>query len=89
MPRPPGGLLTVGASKVVSVRVPQGLHAQAMEQCGGVKRKLAEFVRNALRVACGVPLNFEAGYDEGFRQGWADAKEAFEGGSRRSSGGGG
>lgn len=84
MPRPRGGPLTAKASKPVSFRVPRELLAVVEAQCGGPEN-LAQWLRNVVRHACTIPLDFEAGYDEGFRAGWADAKVKWTEAMQRST----
>ena len=76
MGRKPGGLHGANVSRVLAVRVPNDLADAALDRCGG-QENLAEWLRNMIRQACRVPLNFEAGYEEGKMKGWADASARF------------
>ncbi len=62
-------------STAVAVRVPNQLLA-LMQQAAGAERgpQMAEWLRNVFRRAVRVPLDYEAGYEEGKMQGWADAQ---------------
>lgn len=63
-------------AKVLCVRVPTHVAEDALRRCGG-KGNLAEWLRAVIRHACTVPLDFQAGYEEGKMQGWADASAKF------------
>jgi len=76
MARPKGGLYNVRDSTPIALRVPNELLAQAHERCGG-KAALTEWLRNHLRIACAIPLDFDAGYYEGRAAGWAEANKQF------------
>lgn len=58
------------------MRLPNKL-AVALFQAAGADRgpAFAEHVRNVIRRSVGVPLGFEAGYEEGKMQGWAEANQ--------------
>lgn len=76
MGRKAGGLHGANVSKVLAVRVPNALAAAALDRCGG-QENLAEWLRNMIRQACHVPLDFKAGYEEGKMQGWAESNARF------------
>ena len=75
MPRKPGPLGR-RETTVLAVRVPWELAEQALGACGG-RAALAEWMRNALRRACSVPIDKRAGYEEGYRAGWTEANARF------------
>jgi hypothetical protein len=75
MPRKPGPL-NERDSTVLTVRVPNDLMTGALAQCGG-RARLSEWLRNILRVACQVPLDRQAGYEEGYKAGWTEANKRF------------
>ncbi len=77
MPRPRGPHST-DVSRALAVRVPVGLAEELFRVAGADSGpQLAEFLRNTLRGAAGHPLDFDAGYEEGKMQGWADANRQF------------
>lgn len=77
MPRP-RGLHGRADSTTLAVRVPNALldriHSAAGAEGGQV---LAEWHRNALRRATSVPIDYEAGYEEGKAAGWTEANDRF------------
>ena len=79
--RPRGGKYNERTSTAVAVRVPNDLLELVHAQCGGQKG-LAEWLRNTMRHACSVPVDREAGYQEGFMAGWAEANRKFKAGMR-------
>lgn len=75
MPRP-RGLHGRNESTAIAVRVPDPLLARIHEAAGATGgSQLAEWHRNVLRHAVGIPLDIEAGYEEGKMQGWAESQE--------------
>ncbi len=75
MPRPRGPHGRDG-SVAIAIRVAHELHARMQDAAGAEKgRDFAEWHRNALRRAVGIPLDYNAGYEEGKAAGWADAQE--------------
>lgn len=83
MPRPRGGKYTDHASKPVAFRLPLDVYEAARAQLEN-RKQWAEWLRNVVRQAVGVPLDYEAGYDEGYRAGWADSKQQFQRGAEAS-----
>ena len=77
MGRPSGGNLTEHASTPKAVRFPNKLLEQAEDAAGG-KKAFPEWLRNVVRTALGIPLDYEAGYAEGHMAGWADSKAKYE-----------
>lgn len=77
MPRPRGPHGR-DESTVVAVRVPNGL-LQHMRRAAGAPngQQFAEWHRNVLRQMVRVPINYEAGYEEGKAAGWAEAQARF------------
>jgi hypothetical protein len=65
-----------GRSTPRAVRLPEALDDAVMAACGGPE-EFSEWARNVFRRAVGVPLNREAGYEEGKMKGWADANAQF------------
>lgn len=63
-------------STVLAVRVPNTLVTTIMAACGG-QSAFAEWARNVFRRACDIPLDFDAGYKEGYSAGWAEANAKF------------
>jgi hypothetical protein len=78
MPRPRGPH-SDNVSKAVAVRLPLELlgrmHAAAGADSGS---QLAEWMRNVIRRAVHVPLDYKAGYEEGKMQGWAEAQGSMK-----------
>jgi len=75
MPRPRGPHGEEN-SKAIAVRLDLGLLARVQRAAGATSgQQLAEWHRNVLRRAVGVPLDYEAGYAEGKAAGWAEANE--------------
>lgn len=59
----------------MAVRVPNDLRDRIHHSAGAVAGpQLAEWFRNVLRRAVGIPLDFKAGYEEGKMQGWAESQ---------------
>lgn len=77
MARKPGGPHSARGSTVLAVRVPNDVLDAAVNACGN-RAKLAEWLRNLIRQACQIPIDYETGYDEGHRAGWAAANEKFK-----------
>lgn len=74
MPRP-RGLHGRNESTALAVRVPDALLARIHRAAGATGgSQLAEWHRNVLRRSVGVPLDYDAGYEEGKAQGWAEAQ---------------
>jgi len=66
-------------STAIAVRVPNQLHALMQEAAGAEKGpQMAEWLRNVLRRAVHIPLDYAAGYEEGKMQGWADAQGSMK-----------
>lgn len=82
MPRPRGPHGR-NDSAVIAIRVPLALRESIMEACGG-QQDFAQWARNVLRRACGIPLDHDAGYQEGYSAGWADANRRFREGMKRA-----
>ena len=77
MPRPRGPH-GVNNSLVLAVRVPRHLADKVHNKAAASRGpELAEFLRNLIRQGVGVPLDFQAGFEEGKMQGWAEANENF------------
>ena len=75
MPRP-RGIHGRNESTALAVRVPNPLLARIHHAAGATSgSQLAEWHRNVLRRSVGVPLDYDAGYEEGKAQGWAEAQE--------------
>jgi hypothetical protein len=68
--------MSANRSTARAVRLPETLDDAVMSACGG-QAGFAEWARNVFRRAVGIPLNTEAGYEEGKMRGWAEANEAF------------
>jgi hypothetical protein len=81
MARPRGGALTEQSSTPIAVRLPNDLLALARRAAGG-KAEFPEWLRNLVRRGCSIPLDFKAGYREGFTAGWADSKTKFQEGTK-------
>jgi len=75
MPRPRGPHGR-NASAVVAIRIPLALRESVLEACGG-QQDFAQWARNVFRQACRIPLDREAGYQEGYAAGWAEANRRF------------
>lgn len=83
MARPRGGLFTAEGTEMVSVRTPKDLVAAIDRAAGPGRGARVSWCRNVFRAAVGRPLDFEAGYQEGFARGWADANARFRKGMRQ------
>lgn len=58
------------------VRLPNKVAAALFQAAGADGGPVfAEHVRNVIRRSVGVPLDFQAGYEEGKMQGWAEANQ--------------
>ena len=77
MPRPRGPHGSDN-SVVLAVRVPLSAAAKVYDQAGAERGSaLAEYLRSLIRRGVGIPLDFQAGYEEGKMQGWAEANANF------------
>lgn len=62
-------------STALAVRVPNELLGRVHAAAGATGgSQLAEWHRNVLRRAVGIPLDHEAGYEEGKMQGWSESQ---------------
>jgi hypothetical protein len=68
--------LTKTGSTIIRVRLPVELAKAMYDRCGD-KKKLSEWLRNCIRQACHIPLNYDAGYQEGYSAGWTKANARF------------
>jgi hypothetical protein len=77
MPRP-RGKHGRDASTAIAIRVPDDL-LELLRQAAGADggSAFAEWFRNVLRRQVNIPIDYEAGYEEGKAAGWADAQERF------------
>lgn len=77
MPRPRGPQ-SADSSIVIATRFPHVLAENVFENAGARSgSQLAEWIRNVMRRAVRVPLDYDAGYEEGKAAGWANAQERF------------
>jgi hypothetical protein len=61
------------------VRVPHALAAMVFRSAGADGGSaLSEYLRNIIRHAQRVPLDFDAGYEEGKMKGWTEANDRFK-----------
>jgi len=78
MPRPRGPH-SADSSQTVCVRLPHALAGAVFRAAGADGgSSLAEYMRNVFRVAVRVPLDYDAGYEEGKAQGWTEANDRFK-----------
>jgi hypothetical protein len=71
-------------STVVAVRVPNEMLQAAVASCGGDRSGLSAWLRNVIRYACQTPIDYGAGYDEGYRAGWNAANTKFKAALRKA-----